>query len=137
MILYISTARRGLSQGEIIEILRQARSRNISSGVTGILLYDRVRFMEVLEGPAEAVEDTFNRIRNDSRHVALVKLEDKPITKRQFAGQAMAAYGTSEPDLAHSVEEIDGILAGLTDLTLRDHLKSFARIRAIDSDHSH
>ena len=45
MILYISTARRGLSQGEIIEILRQARSRNISSGVTGILLYDRVRFM--------------------------------------------------------------------------------------------
>ena len=136
MILYISTARRDLSQNDIIEILRVTRSRNAQSGVTGMLLYDRVRFLEVLEGPEEAVEATFNRIRDDHRHTAVVKLEDRSISQRQFGEHSMAAYGTTESDLANSVEEIDTLVADLTDLSLRDHIKSFARIRALDSDHT-
>lgn len=137
MILYISTARRHLAPGDIVDILRTARARNKISGVTGILLYDRVRFMEVLEGPAEAVEATFGRIQKDNRHFGLVKLEDRRIAERQFGETSMVAYGTVEDDLANSIEEIDAMLDTLTDLSLRDQIKSFARIRATDPDRMH
>ena len=44
---------------------------------------------EVLEGPGEAVVETFENIRRDPRHGAIVKLAQYPVETRAFANWSM------------------------------------------------
>ena len=47
---------------ELRRILTSSRARNKAAGVTGALLYNSGNFAQVLEGPLDAVESTFERI---------------------------------------------------------------------------
>jgi hypothetical protein len=88
-ILYIST----VSSTETVDleaILAAARRNNRVRGITGLLMFNGKRFLQVLEGPGEAVEETFARIRRDTRHRAHVMLSRKAVEKREFGDWSMA-----------------------------------------------
>ena len=76
-LIYFSTARLGLDRSEIEGLLSAAAMHNRAAGITGLLLCNGLNFLQVLEGPAAAVEALFGRIAEDSRHsgVALLKRE--------------------------------------------------------------
>lgn len=67
-ILYTSESPKKLSMVEIDEILVKARNNNHRDHITGQLIYCYMNFVQVLEGPKEAVEATFAKIQKDSRH---------------------------------------------------------------------
>jgi hypothetical protein len=54
--------------GHVSQICAAARKNNATSNMTGVLLFDSVSFVEMLEGRRNVVEATFQRIQRDDRH---------------------------------------------------------------------
>ncbi|UOQ51039.1 BLUF domain-containing protein [Hymenobacter cellulosivorans] len=86
---YQSTATSIPTEQELKELLAQARAINLEYGLTGMLLYSRGRYMQVLEGSAEAVHLVYARIERDPRHHNVTALTDGPISHRSFAHWSM------------------------------------------------
>lgn len=89
-LVYVSTARPGLAASELDALLTQARTRNEASGLTGLLVYNGVHFMQALEGPRETLEGVYSSISADTRHHGLVSLYEEDIAERAFPGWSMA-----------------------------------------------
>lgn len=87
---YISTARPEVTSGSVVEILKISRRNNDKAHVTGLLLFNGKRFLQLLEGPAPAVAETFTRISLDPRHFAVVKLSERLIEDREFGAWSMS-----------------------------------------------
>lgn len=127
-ILYISTARVPLSDREVETILAASRRNNRRADITGLLVVGGRRFLQVLEGPEDAVKVTFARISQDDRHYAVVELSNKPIAARSFARWAMGFQRGG--DVAENLtleEQVAGLLAPVADLNLKAYFSGFAR----------
>lgn len=61
-----------------------------------MLLYHDGNFMQVLEGPAAAVDALIPKLRRDPRHTGLIVLLRKPIDAPIFGEWRMAFRNTSE-----------------------------------------
>lgn len=88
-VLYVST-KSPSAEISIGNILMASQRNNLAAGVTGLLYTDGVRFLQVLEGASETVTATFERIKKDPRHQAVVVLSDREISKREFGSWSMA-----------------------------------------------
>ena len=124
-ILYIST----VSPAETVDlgsILAVARRNNQARGITGLLMFNGKRFLQVLEGPDGAVEETFARIRRDPRHRAHVMLSRKAISAREFGDWSMA-FRESECDSRNEIYDTICARSATAHPNLRAELTSFAR----------
>jgi hypothetical protein len=81
---YVSTATAPLPRAELMELLAQARADNARNQITGMLVYQGGHFLQVLEGQAEAVRATMERIRQDPRHDRIALLFEEPVAAREF-----------------------------------------------------
>ena len=95
-------------------ILDTSRRHNTNDNVTGALLATAAGFAQVLEGPREAVERTFERINIDPRHADVTVLSFTPAERRSFPDWPIGfcgqnALGQSDP-LAHLLA--DATIAG-------------------------
>ena len=79
--------------GEIQAILAKSRANNRRAGVTGALLFSADCFAQVLEGPLDAVERTFERIQCDPRHATVTVLRCSRVAHREFCEWSMAYAG--------------------------------------------
>lgn len=133
-ILYISTTRTPLSAAELAGILATSRRKNAAVGVTGLLIAGGRRFLQVLEGPRDAVAATYERIALDPRHFALVKLNDKEIETRAFGRWAMGfETGSDASDSGTLEEQVAALVSGLEDPTLRAYFTGFAKSHSSSS----
>ena len=89
-LVYSSKAVARIDDGELRKILANARSSNPQHDLTGLLLFYEGEFLQVLEGPKDAVEALFKRISNDSRHVTVKRLDSRETDKRLFGDWSMA-----------------------------------------------
>lgn len=89
---------------EIDGILQSSRANNARDGVTGALIHNAGVFGQVLEGPADIVEETFERIQMDDRHAEVTLLEITPIVERSFSDWSMGFVGAV--DLHVASEEV-------------------------------
>ena len=89
-IVYVSSAARELSQQDLDNILQQARVLNRAAGLTGVLLHCNGNFMQLLEGPSEQIQDTFQRIKRSALHHQIIELLSEPLEARQFSDWDMA-----------------------------------------------
>ena len=104
-IMYISSATGAVSPSQCATIAQAASQRNSGEDVTGLLLYNGKRFLQVLEGPKDNVERIYNRIGLDDRHRGLVMLRKQEIDAREFGEWGMAyddPFRPSKP-LKHKV----------------------------------
>jgi hypothetical protein len=77
---------------DIQHILASAQKHNSANNVTGMLVSDGKRFLQILEGDEASVIGTYLRIANDSRHRMVESLGFIPIEKRHFSAWKMR-YG--------------------------------------------
>ncbi len=82
--LYVSSAAELLSDAQLDELLETSRAHNEASGVTGLLLYVRGSFIQLLEGDREAVATTCARIAADPRHRGMITLLEGDCAQRDF-----------------------------------------------------
>ena len=89
-LLYVSSSTPPQTRVALDPIYDSSRHNNALDGVTGLLLSDGYRFVQVLEGSPEAVDETMARIRQDPRHERIEVLSDKAVAAREFGQWSMA-----------------------------------------------
>ena len=124
--VYTSTATRDLTDDDLAELLRQCVRNNEESGLTGMLLHRDGRFMQVLEGPDDAVRDVFSVIAADTRHTEVRLLLDESITERAFPAWKMA-FRTVDDETVRRLEGYDDFLDRPAEAAARPDAPSRAR----------
>lgn len=125
---YISTSRQPVDRALLDDILAASRRNNQRCGVTGLLVSGGKRFLQVLEGPDQAVLATYARIQNDPRHFAFVSLATKPIEQRAFGQWSMAFHEGHAADDGNLVALVEQLTANIADPNLRAQFSGFARL---------
>jgi hypothetical protein len=119
--IYYSTASCHFSETQLLALLETARINNFRFAITGMLVFERGVFMQVIEGPKENVEHLLSALQADPRHHKIQILSVKPIHAREFGEWDMAFFRECAPksdpdgflDLASIKEEftIDSSMA--------------------------
>lgn len=93
-LIYCSRSRiKGSSEevaAEIQDILEASRRNNTLERVTGALIYNGEAFAQVLEGPRDALDLSYAKIRFDPRHSHVIELAAGYVEERQFCEWSMA-----------------------------------------------
>jgi hypothetical protein len=118
-------------EDEIGKIIRASIRNNRDAAITGLLLIHRCWFLQVLEGPPAAVEDTYRRITTDGRHTNMHVLSNRTAERREFPNWNMCARRVSRAD--------DAILDGLGELypegwTADGALGLLLKVRGVQAD---
>jgi AcrR family transcriptional regulator len=87
---------RHLSEDEMLDLTRQATVRNMRLGITGALFCSSDRYIQVLEGPTDAVGRVYRSIRDDPRHMDVITVVDAPIDGRSFDDWSMRLLGVDD-----------------------------------------
>jgi hypothetical protein len=106
-VVYRSEANMPEADVSNLDILRGALARNPRLGLTGFLVRDRGRFLQVLEGPRESVLPMMRRIHRDPRHRTVAVMGAGERRGRRFGAWSMGyASGLSEAGLP-AIAELD------------------------------
>ena len=97
-IVYTSKAVRPLTPQDLVDILETARFHNALDGITGMLLYRRGHFLQVLEGSEDRLSALFEKLNGDPRHTDVRVLLDVRIAARAFGAWSMAFQDISGLD---------------------------------------
>jgi len=79
----------GFDDAVLKSILLSSRNNNTKSNVTGALICRSDLYLQLLEGPEDAVDQTFQKIQRDDRHLELHPLKEGKTDRRLFASWAM------------------------------------------------
>jgi hypothetical protein len=130
-IVYISTAPDDVSDAELATILKAARRNNLRNNITGMLVYHDQTFIQVLEGPEDAVTATFARISRNPRHDGILVPDRSKISERTFGEWSMGWIKAS--DLTCIGFDRDLVALRLTQNTLIDAmLKAFREVVRVE-----
>lgn len=88
-IKYVSRFDKPMTEDAIEAIGEQSRINNENLGLTGILMASGGLFYQVLEGPAEAVDEIYARIVADGRHTDCLLLSAEDNVERAFGDWSM------------------------------------------------
>lgn len=88
-IVYVSTSSYTFKDSELDDIIGVATARNNALGVTGLLVFNGLNFMQALEGPTDNVLSVMQSIAKDQRHTGLVVISREVISDRAFPEWAM------------------------------------------------
>jgi hypothetical protein len=86
---YISVATVTLNQRSLLDLLHEARGYNTIDKITGLLIHDNGRFLQVIEGPPVAIAKLVVRLKCDTRHTLLEIHGDVRVDTRLFSDWAM------------------------------------------------
>jgi hypothetical protein len=92
-LLYRSEASRAVHEVTLGTLVRKARLYNRQARITGMLLYAKGQFLQLLEGPEPALSDLYARINDDARHYDVTTLSYGAIELRSF-GRWPLAYAS-------------------------------------------
>jgi hypothetical protein len=93
---YCSYAPEKMSVESLAMLQKKAALNNLQNDVTGMLLYKRGIFLQVLEGEITAVLTTYDKIRKDPRHIDVTPIYSDFIAARKFKGWAMGFRNLEE-----------------------------------------
>lgn len=112
-LVYISQAVVGITDEQVQEILRSSQRNNSASGITGVLVFGGGIFMQVLEGPEQAVLRLYVKILDDRRHSDCRLIHISPADEQVFRKWAMAVLSSDPLDFqrigelrAHRLETV-------------------------------
>jgi hypothetical protein len=116
-IVYHSKATIAFSELDLLYLLAEARARNRSEGVTGLLVFDRGAFFQWIEGPNVPLQRVWNTIQRDPRHHQIQVLADMSIPMRLFQDWHMQ-FAHRE---CRAANHIDGLIQAADDVMDRLH----------------
>lgn len=139
---YTSRARLDFSEGDLSDILQTARHLNALDSVTGLLVFDGIRFLQIVEGSEQAIDHLEERLRRDQRHSAFEIRDARIIEARSFPDWSMelvkvsVGYKEARTELASILPQ--HIAPSVRDLALRMTEELSVRTdrhRGIDCEH--
>jgi hypothetical protein len=100
-IAFASAARPGLKPADTSAIIAASRANNVREGITGVLVYSGESFLQLVEGPDDALAVLWRRLILDDRHRSLASIYGAETGDRWFADWR-AGY-VSEANLAPQI----------------------------------
>jgi len=105
---YRSRAAEAMSSDSLRHLRDVAAARNRAEGVTGVVLYDKQRFFQWLEGPPDSVARVWSSISRDPRHTDIEAISVHAAPTRLF-GQWDMRLSTSRQEMV----DLAGLSPGL------------------------
>lgn len=96
-LIYSSQTRYPWDAEALKELLQVSVKNNKSAGITGMLIYLKNTFIQLLEGEYKAVNNLYEKITRDPRHERAVILLEGQIETRNFKDWYMG-FKTLEPE---------------------------------------
>ncbi|KEP75243.1 hypothetical protein HR12_36915 [Microbacterium sp. SUBG005] len=124
---YVSRAVEEFDDARLAHLLAQSRRSNHEHDLSGMLLYRRGRFFQVLEGPKDAVDELMAKIRRDPRHDEVRVLLTEQIEERRFEEWTMGY----EPIGVPSTPAPEGFRDTFDDLESDDDDASIRAVREL------
>jgi len=93
--IYTSAATTKMTPQALQELMEISRRNNLRDGLTGMLLFEDGTFLQVLEGEADVVEKTYERISKDSRHAKILLIARFELEQRTFKDWEMGFFDAS------------------------------------------
>lgn len=97
-LVYTSTAVQNYSDEELEAILKTSVQNNKRRNITGLLLYAKGTFMQVLEGETDVVDALVDIIKSDPRHQNIEMHLRTPVFEREFSEWHMGYRALSQKD---------------------------------------
>ena len=114
----------GFDNAMLAGILLGARRNNLRDDITGALICRHDLYLQLIEGPADAIDALYERIVADDRHVDVRLLLVRDVTARMFPDWAM--LDDEAPTLFWSPDEV---AAGALEAASPDALReAFGRL---------
>jgi acylphosphatase len=113
-LIYSSYAHDDFTQDDLTGLLEQSRAKNSRLDITGVLFYVDDAFIQILEGPEEAVEALYATIREDPRHYHCKIIDQRGIDTRFFSEWSMG-FCTMDKARVASLEGFNDFLYKKTD----------------------
>ena len=110
---YVSDTDRAHAPDEVSDLIACARRNNLRDNITGTLLVGRAGFVQVVEGPREAVMSLLNRLENDHRHRNMVLLHKGDAHVRVFPDTPMRVRSADTHALKQLERAVPVLAAGL------------------------
>ena len=79
----------GLSAQDVADVINVSIQNNPSKDITGCLLEGSNSFLQILEGPSDAIKSLYKAISEDNRHTNVRRLCDEPLNTRLFSDWSM------------------------------------------------
>jgi hypothetical protein len=116
---YTSRASLDLSSADLADIHQAARHLNALDGITGLLVFDGTRFLQIIEGSEEAIDSLVQRLRRDPRHSALEIRDERLVERRSFPDWSMELLRVSAGYL-HARPELGSVLPDQVSTPVRE-----------------
>jgi hypothetical protein len=129
---YTSRARLDLADSDLYDIHKEARQLNALDGITGLLVFDGARFLQIVEGSADAIDSLVERLRRDTRHAAFEIRDEREVAERSFPNWSMelvrvsAGYLRARDEIATSLPA--SVTPAVRELALRMSLELAAAL---------
>ena len=98
-LVYASLATHAMTEAELRDLLRSARETNRRHGITGMLVYHGMEFLQLIEGERETVRRLIANIERDPRHEHLDVIWEGPVRRRSFQQWSMGFVVPDDRDL--------------------------------------
>jgi hypothetical protein len=108
-LVYVSNRKSNCTQEEIEKILASCKKNNPSLNITGVLLYSDTKFIQLVEGEYKVINELYDKIKTDPRHVQTRLISMAPIQKKAFPSWHMGArkIAGNEIDFKTSIDTAD------------------------------
>ena len=107
-VIYVSTPAPGRPISSVADIAGKARIANPLRGITGLLIFDGMRFCHQLEGTQKQVLNLMEKIRHDPRHINLEIIHHGNLARPRFKSFSLGYTMVEDPDVLERLEKLDG-----------------------------
>lgn len=106
-VLYVSTLAPEAPLSVVANIAVKARQANAERDITGLLIFDGMRFCQQLEGDQKQVLTLLERIRQDTRHINMQVLHHGELAARRFRRFSLGYCLVEDEDVLERMETLD------------------------------
>ncbi|MDR6859441.1 BLUF domain-containing protein [Variovorax guangxiensis] len=121
-ILYFSQLAPNQPTDVVGQIVARARARNAREGITGLLVFDGMRFCQQFEGPRRNVLRLMERLEADPRHVQMRVVYEGELLQRRYHAFDLGLAQVEESEDIAVVQQFDGVEALARFMALRPRL---------------
>lgn len=107
-LLYVSTIDPTAPTSVVADIAAKARVWNLQHELTGLLIFDGMRFCQQIEGPQKEVLALIERISADARHSNVTIFHHGQLSQRRFLNFSLAFTNVDDIEVLPRLEKLDG-----------------------------
>ena len=107
-ILYVSQLAADAPIRVVADIAAKSRVANQSRDITGLLVFDGMRFCQQFEGSGIEVAALMDRIRQDPRHTQVEVLHHGPLAERRFRRWSLAYTLVDDVEAFERLKQLRG-----------------------------